>query len=327
MIAHATTLRADFSERGWSAENLLTLQEILSNAHGCAVFDFDNSLICRDIGEATLAELARRKGDPAIVDQYLALLAQAERSETPAQSRHFTQSAYNFAAQILSGQTVQQACELTSLAYANGMAESELSQLISPTASADSRFLRPFVFPEMIKLCAQLLDRNVSCYIVSASNVWSVRWMVINAINVKLAEIGAEGRLNPENVIGISTRVRHGERYYSDRELLQNSAYAQLDPAFLNQLSISDQLTPPIPSFDGKATVVHELIDPHPFLVVGDSVNDLPMLQMAENRIWLNKSGKPVEGRLLSDLRAGLDQGTLIVQTTRTKEQPGFYPI
>jgi len=68
---------------------------------------------------------------------------------------------------------------------------------------------------------------------------------------------------------------------------------------------------------------VLDLIGRRPFLAAGDSPGDLPMLEYAENRLWVARLEKPPYQREMAAI-AGRTGGTWLVQPALCGDATGF---
>ncbi len=287
----------------WLPRVRVRLEEIVrAHAHRgrAVVFDFDNTLICRDLGDATLATLAA--GDlftrseaaslfsPAFgtdgkslrledgpVAYYEALQqASAENGYDPAPFA----AAYAWAVQVMAGLTP--ADVITATERASGGSD----------GSQSGRRERPFAYPEMVDLVGLLLTSGFRVYVVSATNVWSTRWAVMNVINPALEDRFGGGVKIPEaHVVGISLlmKERGTGRLYNDAYLVKTDpAYRRLDPTSLSRFELTPFLSFPVPTYAGKVGCVRTLLpNEQPLLTAGDSDNDFPLLAEGKHCIWM----------------------------------------
>ena len=82
----------------------------------------------------------------------------------------------------------------------------------------------------MVDLLAELVRQEFDVWVVSASNVWSVRWMVLHGLNPLLRERKAARGIQADHVIGISTLLADDrDRWYKDSvQVRENPDYASL---------------------------------------------------------------------------------------------------
>lgn len=310
------------------------------------VFDFDNTVVCGDIGEAVLAVLARSGAldpqtlSPALcpplnlpghgkvnvescadaLEYYEALLAPTVHGRgdpTP------LGNGYVWATEILGGFGVAEVLQATREAF-------ELSQpgqvrmiTITPDRTA---YPAPFFYPEIIELIGVLLAAGFEVWIVSASNVWSVRWMVLNGLNRALRRLGFKRGIPPAQVVGISTLMADSVgRFYKDPVLVREDAeYARFAPSRVRSLRVTSQLQFPVPVYSGKVGCIYDALGREPYLCVGDSPADHPMLAMAQHRLWIARLEKPAFQKATQCLIKRTGRGNWLVQAVRTREDPGF---
>jgi hypothetical protein len=282
------------------------------------VFDFDNTIISGDIGEAVLAVLAcsgrlrpknicetlspalhprangkLRPGDCAnIMEYYEALLAptiHGKADPTP------LANGYVWAAQVLEKLSLTEVLDATRHAVRLGESAAPGQREI---IVGELRYPAPRFREEMVELMALLLRLGYQPWIVSASNVWSVRWMVVHALNPLLARQGAppEG-LPPEQVIGLATLLSdRAGRLYKDSVLVRGDAgyaNANLSSKLLKSLQVTRHIQFPAPVYSGKVACILDALGCNPYLSAGDSPSDHPMLVVSQNRLWIARADKP----------------------------------
>ena len=304
---------------GWTSSVYKKLSETIAASAGqnqIAVFDFDNTTQSRDISEAVLARVQQTNAiDPAslspamfppfttsdgtsvsisggISDYYDAVL------ESGADADPFREySSLPMPASAFTGRTVSDFLAQTSAVYDGGSGATDLS------TGKYSKILgagRPFIYPQMADLYGNLRSNGYDVWVVSAGIGWAVRWMVQNALNPAIvAKYGPDAAVPLDHVVAVTTLMkdRGTGRLVSDYELTHRTpdpAYINLDAARMAQLEIlgiPDGLT----SWRGGKTgaidnVIHrgEL-----FLVAGDSMGDVEMLNRAPNRLVVSRMNKP----------------------------------
>ncbi|MFN8369437.1 MAG: hypothetical protein U0T83_02295 [Bacteriovoracaceae bacterium] len=188
--------------------------------------------------------------------------------------------------------------------------------LISGTK--DQTFYRvPFFYPEIVELMNELSDNNIDIYIISASNIWTVRFMVLAYLNKKLTK-----KIKPQNVIGTSTLILDEQfKLYKDMSLvLENEKYANLDLNELKKYKLTQEIAHPLTCYHGKVTAMMKYIKRTPLLVSGDSSNDFPMLNYSKYKLWIARLDSP-------DYQLEAKQNfndTWCIQPTLVKKSPGF---
>jgi len=206
-----------------------------------AAFDLDNTLLIGDIGDAVFAQLLLENRDlPLSWGQYMDLVRAGKKLE-----------AYTGVVTAMAGISVQ-----------------DLEETTAKILDSQEPFLQingdrvpvPKPNPMMQELLKQLKQREYGIYVISATNVYSVRVAAARFFD-----------LPQENVFGIQP------------ELEENSSI------------LKDKLVPPITVVEGKAQLYRDKISSSPPLITGgDSSTDLPMLNLTHPGglvIWVDKSG------------------------------------
>jgi hypothetical protein len=180
----------------------------------------------------------------------------------------------------------------------------------------------------MVELIAVLLREGFELWVVSASNVWSVRWMMLKGLAPLLRPhgIGSEGGIRPERVIGISTLLQdRGGRLYKDPLLTEESpGYASLRPQDLRRFTLTNRLHFPVPAYSGKVACLFDRIGGRPYLCAGDSPGDHAMLAYSRNRLWLARDDKPGYQATRAALPARAGSARWISQPVAGGERPAF---
>lgn len=319
------------------------------------VLDFDNTLVSRDIGEATFAQLlisnkikrssALEAISPAFVRQgkNISLDTSADLAEYydelasldshPADIEAASNS-YAWVVQAMMGLSPVEIIDATRTAYDHNRAEKDRLQntdskwVISPGKTS---YRVPFFNPEIVDLIGQLLKHGYDLYVVSGSNVWTVRHMVTVELMSRVnAKFGTQYQIPADHVIGASVLLRDKRtgRLVKDAFLAkENERYAAMDPAELVHYELTNQAVYPLTGFSGKvANIIQYITGPveKPFLVAGDSSGDFAMLQMAQYRLWFARLEKKGYQQALSRLIGKPEQGSWIVQPVLTAKQPGL---
>lgn len=334
---------------GWNRQTRRALEKLIQRGAGQGlpvVFDFDNTIICGDIGEATLAVLARNgwlktarlpetlsppfrlpggrrialKSGPDITAYYLAYLAptaHGERDPTP------LANGYAWAAEIMEG--LSPADVIAATRRSREFARPRGPGFIEVTRGKTG-FPVPTFYPEMVELIAELLRHRFDVWIISASNVWTVRWMVRHELNLRLREHGVKGGLRADRVIGISTLLtdRHGRLYKDALLVRENAGYAALDGKALQAFRLTSRLQFPVPTYSGKIACIFDAIGERPYLCAGDSPGDHAMLAFSQNRLWIARLEKLGFQEKTAKLIRKTGSAGWIVQPTLAKNEPGF---
>ncbi len=336
---------------GWSEPTRAALQRLINAGAGQrlpVVFDFDNTIVSGDIGEAVLAVLARQnrvtprtvshalspdftlRGQGRVslatcadvTEYYECLLAQTahdKKDEAP------LAAGYAWAVEAMAGLTLAEVLEATGNAFEWRDRSGADYIEVAPGKSA---YPAPFFHSQIVELLAEFARHNFELWIVSASNVWSVRWMVRFALNPLLGRLGVSGALPPQRIIGISTLLSDSAgRLCKDAVLVRNSpAYAALDQKIARSLRLTACLQLPVPAYSGKVAALLDTLGREPYFCAGDSPSDLPMLGQSRHRLWLGRLDKPgYQQSLLDFARASGTDGWLF-QPTRPGRNGGFVP-
>jgi hypothetical protein len=345
MPRHAVKLQSP----GWNKQTRLGLEKLIRRGAGQGlpvVFDFDNTIICGDIGEATLAVLVRdrilsaAKLSPATspsfrlpngqrvsmesvpdltayYEAYLSPTAHGDRDPTP------LANGYAWAVEAMEG-----------LSPADVVAATRRSRQFAPPKGSGfievtpgrTGFPAPTFYPEIVELVAELLRARFDVWIVSASNVWTVRWMVINELNPLLRQQGVRQGLRADHIVGLSTLLRDQRGGLHKDALLvkEDTRYAALDQRALRRFRLTSRLHFPVPTYSGKIACIWDTIGRRPYLAAGDSPGDLPILAFSEHRLWVARLEKTGFQRLAGKAVAGTGAAGWLVQPTLTKRSPGF---
>lgn len=333
----------------WNDRTRQALEQLIQSGAGRhlpVVFDFDNTIICGDIGEATLAVLVRKgmlnatrlpatlsppfrlpdgrrvtlKSGPDITayyEAYLAPTAHGDRDPMP------LANGYAWAAEVMEG-----------LSPAEVIAATRTSRAFAPphgpgfieVTPGKTGFPAPTFYPEMVELIAALVRHRFEVWIVSASNVWTVRWMVLHELNPLLRERGVRRGLRSDHVIGVSTLLtdRRGGLHKDTLLVKENPRYAALDAKTLRNFRLTSRLQFPVPTYSGKIACIFDTVGARPYLGVGDSPGDHAMLAFSQNRLWIARLEKPGFQKQTADLLRKTGASGWMLQATLTKGNPGF---
>jgi len=335
--------------RCWQPATRRRLEALIRAGAGLRLpvaFDFDNTLVCGDIGEATLALLVRdgriradqvpalvapefraRTGErvsprgtadlTAYYEAFLAPTAHGDLDPTP------LANGYVWAATVMQGLSVDQVVTASQQVFALSRPGRRILLEVTPGRTA---YPVPFFYPEMVELLGLLLEHDFDVWVVSASNVWSVRWMVLEVLNPLLRSAGVRQWIRADHVIGVSTLLEdRQQRFYKDPVLVRTDpAYARLDRRALARFRLSSQLHFPAPIYSGKVAALWDALGRSPFLAAGDSPGDLPMLAFAQNRLWIARANKRAYQTAMTACRRATGARNWLIQPTQTAEQPGF---
>ena len=334
---------------GWNKTTRRALERLIRYGAGQGlpvVFDFDNTMICGDIGEATLAVLTRDgwlesaripktlspsfrlpesrritlKSGPDLTSYYEACLAptaHGDRDPTP------LANGYAWAVEVMAG-----------LSPADVVAATRRSRKFAPPGGSGfievtpgkTGFPAPTFYPEIVELMAEMVRQHFDVWIVSASNVWTVRYMVRHELNPRLREHGVRKGLRADHVVGLSTLLtdRRGGLYKDSLLVKEDARYAALEEKALRSFQLTSRLQFPVPTYSGKIACIWDVIGRRPFFCAGDSPGDHPMLAFSENRLWVARLEKPEFQTLTAKLIARTGVAGWLIQPTLTKSSPGF---
>jgi len=339
------------AEAGWAPEVRARLERLLHRGAGKGwpvVFDFDNTIVCGDIGEATLAVLAKEKPHhsgfrsasvspsflppsgglvtPADVvdptdyyERFLAPTAHGASDPTP------LANGYVWAAEAMAGLRIADVVNATRTAFKIAVPGERRTIEVTPGKTA---YPAPFFYPEMVEFIAHLCEARFEVWVVSASNVWSVRWMILHGLNPLLRQRGVRHGLRADHVVGVSVLLTdHQDRLFKDRVLVrEDQAYARMETDALESLTLTGKLEFPVPTYAGKVACIWDAIGRPPVLCAGDSPGDHAMLSFAENRLWIARLEKPGYLRATLALRKRFGPEGWFFQPALTQSRPGFLP-
>jgi hypothetical protein len=301
----------------WNQATRLALDKLIqlgAGKHLPAVFDFDNTIVHGDIGEATLAVLARSGVlKPAALPFWL-----CPSSRSPGEARRDLQSfadvvecyqamlastahegrdpspfanGYAWAVEAMTGLRLADVLRATSAAFARSLAPHPGVIEVTPGRTS---ILVPSFYPEMVELLAELLRHEFDVWIISASNVWSVRWMVLQVLNPLLRERKAEAGMRADHIIGISTLLRDDrDCLFKDTLLVrENPRYATLEAGAAESFCLTSRLQFPVPVYSGKLACIFDAIGRRPYLCAGDGPGDRAMMAISEHQLWIGQQGE-----------------------------------
>ena len=219
-----------------------------------AVFDFDNSCIVNDIQEATLAHLCKNS-----------LLKNAHLAQAPfADKEAYNREVFLAYHKLLEEGKIKEAY-IYAVRAMGGFAREEISKLVSDVIRSEGELSETqklfgidvakglSVRPEVKMLMESLISAGCSVYVATASSEEVVR----SALKIwNFPEVVCLGVRNTEN----------------------GGVFA-------------DTIEEPAPIVEGKVDCIKKFIstDKKPVLAVGDSMNDLPMLEYAEVKVVVDR--------------------------------------
>ena len=184
----------------------------------------------------------------------------------------------------------------------------------------------PFFYPEMIELISELQRHRFDVWIVSASNVWSVRWMVARALNPLLKARGVTRGIPADHVLGVATLLQDKRGgLHKDACLVQeNHGYAALEERTLNAFRLTSRLQFPVPTYAGKVGCIWDAVGCRPHLAAGDSPGDHAMLRFSEHRLWIARLEKPGYQRATMGVIRRTGPANWLIQPALGRDVPGF---
>jgi HAD superfamily phosphoserine phosphatase-like hydrolase len=231
-----------------SGEELLSeeasrILQMVSHTGGTniALFDFDGTLIDGDLGESVYVALLRRG-------------LQLKLSWEEYQSRHRSNRAKAYAdvVRAMSGVSLADVLDATETIIEGKEPAMEANGILIPQP-------RPRAI--MQNLVATLQAAGVKCYVISASNSFSIKLASEKWFHIL-----------PEQVFGVTPVVRNG--------------------------TITGRLCFPAPIGEGKAALYRKKISTHaPLLIAGDSLLDFPMMSLIDpvgTCLWMGKDSLTV---------------------------------
>jgi phosphoserine phosphatase len=216
--------RTEIEASKWTAEEFERL--VLECRPRVAVFDCDGTLWSGDAGYGFMAWS---------LEQGLVSRSTTDWIDT----RYRAYRAGNVTELVICGEMVQMYAGLRDL------------ELHAAAARFFNQFVRPNIFPEMVKLIADLRSNGVELWAVSSTN----RWVIAEGVR----EFG----IPEERIVAAEVRVANG--------------------------IITSELVD-VPTGPAKATALQRGGLPHPDAVFGNSLHDLAMLEMARCPFPVNPS-------------------------------------
>ena len=328
VVTRATRpIKCKLEERGWNPKAKKCLERVIERGAGKrlpVVFDFDNTLVSGDLSEAMLSVLAleglltpqsicknlcppipvRGKGLVSleqcsdIMEYYEAMLRPtAHTNADPAPMAN----GYVWATEALEGLTLGQAVAATATACHLGQSPEQKHIQATP---GGLKYPAPRLHAEMVELIAHLLRCEYDVWVVSATCVWSVRWMILYGLNPALRKYGVRTGIRPERVIGLATLLKDSKGALHKDSILvqQNRDYALLKGPPLKSLRFTRIVQHPAPVYSGKVACILDAIGRNPYLCAGDSPGDHAMMRISQHRLWIHRVEKPHVQRLTRDL-------------------------
>ena len=334
---------------GWREQTRGALTELIRRGAGKRLpvtLDFDNTIVWGDIAEAAVAVMVNkdmfdgRRLSPtlspsfrlpdgklvaldsspditAYYEAFLAPTAHGTADPTP------LSNGYAWAVEIMEGLSPWDLVQATKEAFARS--EPMQPRMIEVTSGKTS-FPAPFFYPEMVELIAELRRHEFDVWVISASNVWSVRWMVTQALNPLLLAHGAASGIPADHVVGISALMqdKDGGLYKEAVLVRENPAYAAMEERALCSFRLTSRLQYPVPTYAGKIGCIWDAIGRRPYLAAGDSPGDHAMLSFSEHRLWIMRMEKPGYQQKTADCMQRTGKKGWMIQPVLAREVPGF---
>jgi phosphoserine phosphatase len=264
----------------WNPQVKARLEALIAanaNQEKVCVFDFDNTTLCRDIGEATMAamneagKLTKKTCNKAIApefvlkgkkitlatsnnlmdyyEDFLSATSHHEMETTP------YENGYGWVVQAMAPGTPADWLKYTKKAYAKGKSINDAKDpKLNETKINGYRV--PFLYPEMVELYGVLLSNGYDVYVMSASNVHTVRYIVKNYLNPQIRKsFGEKLGVAPDHVLGVSLLMnddRTGELVKDPYLVKENKKYADLDEKELSHYHLTNQICYPMTGYFGK---------------------------------------------------------------------------
>lgn len=236
-------------KRNWKKEIHQFLVSEISLQVGVAAFDFDNTLVRGDFGEAVMFSLIDKGLSEHLLqfssyfeNQSSAELVYSQRKKEPVQFHNFIDTEYN---SHLNNRGLSFAYRWTSFlfsGYSSGELHNESIHVWNQNQTSPNG-VKPYL--EMLDLIQFLLESNWKVYIVTASP------------SICIQAISNHFQIQPENVIGMNLSESKGRL---TQKIIEPYTYGE---GKVEALSIAGQRAD---------------------LAFGDSFNDYPLLQSARSK-------------------------------------------
>lgn len=241
----------------WLPPDLLAALERLSPSEPkIAAFDMDDTLLVGDIGDAVFAQLiSEGKLAPLDWDEYQALLA----------SDYLEGCKYPVRA--MAGLTVEQVIQTTRRVL-------ELDEPFVLVPGAQTQVPLPRPNETMLSLVRRLQAGGYDVYVITATNVWSARWVVAEVFGIP-----------EENVLGIEAK------------LVKNDENDEL----------TAELQEPVTVGEGKVLALKDCIgEQRPLIAAGNSASDYALLRYVRDGglvIWVGNDDAQIRALVGQDRR------------------------
>lgn len=297
---------------GWTKDVSKVLGENIYRYKGTGrsvVFDFDNTIICGDIGEKVLDYFSthaynyrpmhsgfspeisidgtlHKLEDFSALEYYTRFLSYS--AESFEHDPYYKSIPYSWAVQIMEGISLKDLMDIT--------------QKVFP--APNTQRIKPFFYKPILELLVLLHRFEFDIKIITASNVWSVRKIIFEEVNPLLEKLNIDQYNNTpgissENIIGMEVLLknRHDGHLRKDKHLLSEiPGYADLDDSVMDEWLLSSSLNFPVTAYEGKPAAYYKHFGTEqPLFCFGDTTSDIDLLKMAEQPIWLARMENPLE--------------------------------
>lgn len=320
-------------ENNWMPNSRFSLEKLISeNAfqNKIVVLDFDNTIICGDIGESLFKLIVKEKiiTTDCLLSIYPSFNIDGNNISLD------KSNLYDYYNQLLNAtdHSVDESPHLVAYAWVTQLMQNiNLNTLIELTDSImynkTSKYNNLFFYPEMIDLVGVLIKNGFQVNIVSASNIWSVRRLVGNFLNPLLEKTHGDNIfIDLKKVYGMNTLLKNNlnGQLYKDEQLLYVNEYLNFESHEIKNYSLTPLMNFPATSYFGKvATIIKSISKEKIFLVAGDSPNDFAMQNFSDNVLWLARLNKThYQVKAIDEIRKS--NNNWIIQPTLTENKPGF---
>lgn len=351
--ANADLIKGNWNNGAYTKLNKLIKDNSFKNKK--VVFDFDNTTVSRDIGEATFAYIIKNNliakdeklkvispsfmlnNKEVSIDSVIDLTDYYEKIITSTEHKDDESPyifSYGWMVQAMQGMTVDQVMNASKSAYNNNIAindrKNDKESKIEVTEGKTS-YRVPFFHDETVDLIGNLILNGYDIYFVSGSNIWTIRYMTtIELPKLLKKRFGKDLKIKPENVMGVNTLIkdkRNGKLYKDFFLVKENKKYAISDPEETKNYEITNQLVSPLSGFDGKTShIMTYICKPNEklFLALGDSTGDFSMLKYAENRVWFSRLESYDYQEKINKIIKSTNKSKWIIQPVLYKKKAGF---
>jgi phosphoserine phosphatase len=224
----------------------------IESRRGIAAFDFDNTLIKNDFGEAIMLSLCKTGNLPELLN-HTHLFPNPEEARKIFLTKDYsliTQFIFDEYDRILVEKGLEPAYRWSSFLFA-GISESDCVHISQSVWEETNSTKIIYPFPEMLQLIQFLKDAKWEVFIVTASPVWAIQ------------TVSYHFQISPENVIGMELEWEMGKTTSKIRE--------------------------PYTYGEGKVKAFVQRNGKKPDLAFGDSINDYPLLVTSAKGVLLNR--------------------------------------